>query len=186
MTDEGDLLERIRAGDEAALELLYRTYAAGVRATLTRVVGRGWADDLVQEVFLRAVVGLPTFRGESSLKHWLMRIAVNCGLKHLRSERSRPVSSIEDRLPCPQPGPEETALAAADRRQARDALQAVPAADRRILYLREVLGLPYETIQQHLELASTGTVKSRLHHARESIRRAWSLRKVATGENHER
>jgi RNA polymerase sigma-70 factor (ECF subfamily) len=166
------ILERLRAGDPAGAELLYQQLSHAVRVTLIRIVGPQGADELQNEVFLRALAGLPTFRGESSLKHWVLRIAVNCGLKHLRQQRQEAALLTAD--PLVEDTPEALLLEGEDRRQAREALETLRPQEREILVLREVMGLPYEAIQERMELTSTGTVKSRLHSAREAIRRAWS------------
>jgi len=185
LPDDAEIVACARAGDPAAVEMLYAAHASAIRATLARVAGRDHAEDLVQEVFLRAMLGLATFRGDSSLRHWLQRVAVNCALKHVKREKLRATAAARLEPAPPAPGPEEHAVAADDRRQARQALAAVPAPDRRLLFLREVLGLSYEAIRERLTLASAGTVKSRLHYAREAIRRAWNLRRVATGRDDE-
>ena len=162
------------AGDPAGLGQLYAAHAAGVRAFLARMVGAD-ADDLTHEVFLRAAAHVGKFRGEASLGWWLTRIANNCAARHVaRARRQVPVPELEVRAET-RSGPEERALEAEDRRDARQALERLPSEDRQILMLREISGLSYEEIRDRLRLRVVGTVKSRLHKAREALRRAWSL-----------
>jgi RNA polymerase sigma-70 factor (ECF subfamily) len=168
-----EILRRARDGDREAVVLLYTTYAPLVRNYLVRMVGSSSAEDVAQEVFIRAFASLDRYRGESGLGFWLTRIAANCGARHLTRSRHVPLplpsEHVEER-----PGPEQRALDADDRRAAVSVLERLAVPDRQILVLREVFGLSYEQIRQRLELRFIGTVRSRLHKARDALRRAWS------------
>ena len=171
------MVARALEGDDEAMAILHATYAPYVRGALIRLVGPEAAEDLEQEVFLRAWTGLPTFRGEARLGWWLNRIAVNCGIRYLKRSRSRCREIPADRA-VPRPGgPEELAIEREDREEARWALQRLEPDERRLLVLREVFGLTYEEIRSRLEISFVGTVRSRLHKAREMLRRAWSWRR---------
>ena len=85
-----DLAGRIRSGDGAAFEELYRQHATRLYNLASRMTGaHGEADDLLQDIFLLAYRKLGSFRGESSLGTWLYRLAMNHCLDVLRSRQTR-------------------------------------------------------------------------------------------------
>ena len=85
-----DLVGRIRSGDGAAFEALYRQHATRLYNLASRMMGRhGEADDLLQDIFLLAYRKIGSFRGESSLGTWLYRLAMNHCLDVLRNRQTR-------------------------------------------------------------------------------------------------
>lgn len=170
---ERDLVAGVLAGEAQALATFYARHIPVVRGVLVRMVGIAEAEDVTQEVFLRAIAHLGRFRHDASLKWWLARIAAHCGLRHLRGVRRGARRVLLLQPPAPPPIPEDGVLAREEREQARRALEGLGAGDREILELREILGLPYEEIRYRLNIRHLGTVWSRLHKARESLRRAW-------------
>ena len=93
--NERELVERCRAGDEAAFQALIDRYKDLVFALIARTVqNRSRAEDLAQDVFLRIHRGLPYFRGEARLSTWIYRIVANVCLQ----ERARPpaAESLDD------------------------------------------------------------------------------------------
>lgn len=99
MDYDGQLVERVRAGSEEASAELLRRHQAQVRAYLTRFVrDREMVRDLAQETFLAAYRHLDSWRGEAPLRLWLLSIARNQALMHLREEarrRARQAASLE-------------------------------------------------------------------------------------------
>src|SRR6266568_1811992 len=80
------------SGDGRAFERLYRTHLARVHSLVRRMIGPDSADDIAQDVFVRAWTKLPTFRGEAAFGTWLHRLAVNVILARrttLSTERGR-------------------------------------------------------------------------------------------------
>jgi RNA polymerase sigma-70 factor (ECF subfamily) len=171
---ENDLriLELARAGDPEGAALLVDAYSGFVRSYLVRLVGPDAAEDVTQETFIRASAHLARFRGESSLSWWLARIASHAAARY-RGRARRTVVPLEGDVPSLAPGPEERALEEADRGAARQALADLPRAERQLLMMREVLGLSYEEIRQRLAIPFLGTVRSRLHKARELLKRTF-------------
>lgn len=168
-----ELVARVLSQDAAAVCEFYAQHAGVVRGVLVRMVGSGDADDLVQETFLRALAHLGRFRHDASLSWWLSRIAAHVGVRWLRGEHRAKARQLALPEPAAAPDPEHAVLAGEERATARRALEALPEPDREILRLREVCGLPYEEIQSRMKIRYLGTVRSRLHKARESLRRAW-------------
>ena len=100
--DEGDevLAARAAAGEEPAFAELVSRYQARVYRLACRLTAdEGDAKDVLQEAFLAAYRGLPTFRGESRFSTWLYRIATNAALMHRRARARRPTESLEAFLP---------------------------------------------------------------------------------------
>ena len=82
---EADDVARAVAGDTAAFERLYRTHVPRILALSRRMAGADAADELTQDVFVRAWQKLGSFRGESSLATWLHRMAVNVIIERFRA-----------------------------------------------------------------------------------------------------
>lgn len=94
--DDQQLITRARAGDEHATDALVRRYLADVYAVTLRVLNDvELAQDAAQETFLNALRGLPSFRGESSFRTWLLRIAVNSARTVARRHFQRREVSLE-------------------------------------------------------------------------------------------
>jgi RNA polymerase sigma-70 factor (ECF subfamily) len=171
--DPPGLGARLRAGDPQAFEDLVTAFQHRVFGVALRMLGsRAEAEDVAQEVFLRAHRGLSAFRGDSKLSTWLYAIASRVCLTRLASAERRMVRDSEDvlaRLPNGHADP-ATRL---ERQQLEAALHRAISElgeDRRIVVvLRDVEGLSYEEIAEALDL-ELGTVRSRLHRARIELR----------------
>src|SRR3954462_13727135 len=89
---EAALLERLRAGDEAAFEaLVARHYATMLAVAQSYVKGRAVAEEVVQDAWLGVIKGLDRFEGRSSLKTWILSILVNqAKTRSVREARSVP------------------------------------------------------------------------------------------------
>jgi len=169
-----DLVERHRYGDSRAFEHIYHRFSTMVFNLALRLCGDpDEAADLTQEVFFRAYRHLGKFRGGSSLKTWLYRVALN----HCRSRLGRrhrrwllPLApAAEKTVADPHRGPEEQALASDAATSVERALAALPAAFREAVVLRDLEALSYEEIAQVLG-ARVGTVRSRIARGRERLR----------------
>lgn len=175
-----DLLERCRQGDELAWEALVRRYQA-------RIYGLAWhyvrnaeeARDLAQETFVRMYNKLSTFRDAETFLPWMLRLARNVCIDHLRRAKARPPAqdvALDDRfeLSDARPGPERAAIVSSERRLLARALDRLSAPYREMILLKEIQGLPLEEIASMLELP-LGTVKSRSNRARVELARAVSI-----------
>jgi RNA polymerase sigma-70 factor (ECF subfamily) len=94
--DERELLQGLRAGDEAAFAVLVGRYSASLHRVATAIVGtRAVAEEVVQETWLAVLAGVDRFEGRSSLKTWLFRILTNSAkTRAARERRSVPFSSL--------------------------------------------------------------------------------------------
>jgi RNA polymerase sigma-70 factor (ECF subfamily) len=146
----------------ADLESFVTEHRQGVHRYLTRMVGRAEvAHDLTQEVFLRASrAGVPETT-DTGRRAWVFRIARNLALNHLRDGRRRPEPvALIDR---------GTAATQEVRLAVREALAALPDADRDVFLLRESVGLSYEEIAATSDM-TPAAVRSRLYRVRLALR----------------
>jgi len=175
------LIARSQKNDPAAFEKLIEVYQGRV-FTLCRQLTNNPTDaqDLAQEVFIRAWSGLGGFRQEADFGTWLHRIAVNQWLNAKRRLNRLEIVSLDAPLtvgesqltreaPSEDPGPAERFEQEEARLQLQQALQRLSPEHRAVLVLRELQDLNYEEIAAVLD-CSLGTVKSRLNRARQALR----------------
>ena len=173
---DSDLVLQCKQGNSQSFRQLYRRYQQRVRSTLYPLCGAEVLDDLVQEVFLRAWKGLPQLRNPSQFSTWLYRICWN-----VASDRRRQFAqerSFNSKL---QAGTDIVPLQDSTSSQAPDlmelhyqdiiqrGLQQLSFEHRAVLVLHDLEDLPQKEVAQILGIA-LGTVKSRLFHARLSMR----------------
>lgn len=167
------LAERCRAGAPGAFEELYRLHAPRLFGVACRLVGRGEAEDLLQEIFLTAHRKLGQYKGESSLGTWLFRLGTNLCLDHLRSRGAR-LAQMSDSLvddPEAQGGTRAGAiLGVVDRLDLERALASLPPGCRAVFVLHDIEGYEHGEIARMIGIAD-GTSKSQLHKARMRLRR---------------
>ena len=139
-----DLVGRIRSGDGAAFETLYRQHATRLYNLASRMIGtHGEADDLLQDIFLLAYRKLGSFRGESSLGTWLYRLAMNHCLDVLRNRQTR-MGQQTDSLDEPDAVPVASrvpVLGAVSRIDLERAIESLPPACRAAFLLHDVEGI---------------------------------------------
>ena len=174
-----ELVDRHRFGDARAFDEIYYRYAQMVYNLALRLCGDSeLAADLTQEIFLRVFRYIGQFRGHSSLKTWIFRIAVNhcrssLGRRHLLTQpfADEPGEGgvLGLNLPDPSRGPEELAVAADDTRRVAAGLSLLPPKFREAVVLRDLEGLSYDEIAEVLGVR-IGTVRSRIARGREQLR----------------
>ena len=171
---EVDLIRRIHGGDETALADLIAENSPVLRLHLARYVAPADADDLLQELWLRVWERAGQWDGRGRPLAWLLAIATNLALNHLRGRRNVvPLEALsEDEVPdvatlgCDAivPGPEEQALWRERLGQVREAIAQLPPDKQEPLRLVRIQGYKLEEAA-HLLKIPLGTLKSRLHHA---------------------
>jgi RNA polymerase sigma-70 factor (ECF subfamily) len=169
MTPEGDLRDARLAseGDTRAFERLYRKHVPRVHGLARRMVGHEEADELTQDVFVRAWERLETFRGEAAFGTWIHRVAINVMLAR-QEVRKRERGRFEDddaqveATPVP---PRE----AESRLDVEAALRNLPGGARRVFVLHDMEGYKHHEIAEMLDI-TVGTSKSQLHRARMLMR----------------
>lgn len=169
---DAELLEGARRGDDSAFRRLVVRYEGVVAATVIGMLGRGAdADDVGQETFIRFYGALERFRGESSLKTYLVRIAMNLSLNALHRRRrglQRFVSRDEQRS-LPEPSIEPTTLEDEERREVvRAAIMRLTPNHRAVVVLRMLQSLSTRETAHALGVPE-GTVLSRLSRAMKEL-----------------
>jgi RNA polymerase sigma-70 factor, ECF subfamily len=195
---EAQLLEALRAGDEAAFTQLVREYQPSlVRVARIYVPTQAAAEEVAAETWLAVLNGLDRFEGRSSLKTWIFRILTNIAkTRGQRDGRTLPFSALEnpERVPeaaldadrfldpehprwpghwavRPEPWPEDALVAAETQALVAEAIEALPPAQRAVISLRDVEGWSSEEVRNALELSETNQ-RVLLHRARSKVRRA--------------
>jgi RNA polymerase sigma-70 factor (ECF subfamily) len=167
-----DDVELAREGDVDAFERLYRTNVGRVYGLCLRMVAdRSLAEDLAQEVFIRAWQKLGTFRGESAFTSWLHRLAVNVVLSRQRGRRRREsrVVAVDDLETYETPERPRGASQAGSALDLEKAVATLPAGARRVFLLHDVEGFSHREIATLTGIAE-GTSKAHLHRARRLLR----------------
>jgi RNA polymerase sigma-70 factor (ECF subfamily) len=199
VTGDG-LLDRLRAGDEAAFRALVTRHDRAMRRmALSFVPSPSVADEVVQETWLAVIRGLDRFEGRSSLKTWIFRILVNrAQSRGAREQRTTPFSALavpgEDAggtvdperflgadsafagYWCVPPSrffelPEEQLLAGETLALVQEAIGALPARQQQVIRLRDVEGWDAEEVCESLSL-SAANQRVLLHRARAAVRAA--------------
>jgi RNA polymerase sigma-70 factor, ECF subfamily len=165
------LLERCCRGDELAWETLVRQFQARIYGIAYHYVGNAEdARDIAQEAFIRIYQNLSICPDAARFLPWVIRIARNICIDHLRRKKARPPAQdipAGDLLTLRAPGGDPGQLFAADSRKrlVHGALQEMTDLNREIILLRDIQGLALEEIASMLRVP-LGTVKSRSNRAR--------------------
>ena len=141
------------------MDRIVRDHYDAVYRFCVRRIGIGRAADAAQETFVTAQRAIRRYRGDSSLRTWILGIAVNECRRAIRRGGADPLP-LEIDLPCP--ADDERTLV--DRQALVAALARLSDEHREAVLLHEIQGLTYEEVAQATGVP-VGTVKSRLHHA---------------------
>ncbi len=162
---DSELIRLVKRRDESAFRQLYQRHSAIAFAVALRLLGgnRSDAEDALQETWLRAVRGLPTFRGESAFRTWLTGIAIRVALEIGRSKRLAVAPSDQEPSTTTVPG------LAFDLERL---IHQLPQGYRQVVVLHDIEGHTHEEIAQLLDI-EPGTSKSQLSRARNLLRRWW-------------
>lgn len=167
-TPDQELVELYRQGRESAFNEIVLRYQEKIYWLVRRfLTDHDDADDVVQEVFIKAASHLPEFRGDSSLYTWLYRIAVNRSLNALRQKRVAEFFRLEDAGEVPHAendGPQDRLEADEQRRLIESAVRALPAKQRTVFVLRYYEEMTYEEMSEVLN-TSVGGLKANYFHA---------------------
>ena len=184
---EAQLIQRLRARDASALEVLMERHAGRLyRVAYGITRNDADAEEVVQDAFLALFRKIDSFEGRAALGSWLYRVTANAALIKHRGKRAKLEVSLEEQLPTYladghregdrsflladwSETPEEPLLNGEARKTLERALDRLPDHYRAVVVLREVEGLDNEEIAKVLD-ESVPTVKSRLHRARMVLR----------------
>ncbi|MCY4401738.1 MAG: sigma-70 family RNA polymerase sigma factor [Candidatus Poribacteria bacterium] len=177
--DEKELIIRTQKGDSEAFNPIVSKYRQRIyNLIFHRVSDRETAEDICQEVFLKAWKALPKFRGDSALYSWIYKIAINCIIDFYRKENKQYIKSLEE-----IPEYSDDILYTVENRTPQtqflenkeleniigEAVSRLPTGQRRVFHLRYDEELPIKDIASRLN-RSEGTIKTHLHHAHRKLR----------------
>jgi RNA polymerase sigma-70 factor (ECF subfamily) len=180
--EDAALVERIRANDTAAFDTLVKKYRGRLYSVIYNLTSnRDDTFDLMQDVLIKTLKSIDRFNGKSSFFTWLYRIAVNATISFMRRNRLRRFFSFEK---IQEDGAEAACIDAflLDKNQGdrsifleelqqnlNTALQKLSNRHRVVVVLHEIEGLDHAEIASILK-CSVGTVRSRLHYAKEQLK----------------
>lgn len=174
---DDELVALAIGGDKLAFQSLIERYEAkAFRLSMRILRNKADAEDVVQESFVKAFLSLSTFQSRSSFYTWLFRIVYHMSIDHQRRVgRRREQGDLENQETGSQSTffvsdktPYESLTAKEDKEKLNKALDTLSDEHRATIVLRELEGLSYEEISL-ITKVSSGTVMSRLHHARKKL-----------------
>lgn len=166
--DDKELLALYHSGrKEQMFNELVRRYQKRIYWVARRMVKRHEdADDIAQDVFVKAYTALENFRGESNIYTWLYRIAVNLSINHIRKQKVRNAVDLDDHLPFLAKNADQDSSIV--RREnvslIEEAIGTLPEKQRAVFIMRYYDEMPYEQISAILG-TSVGGLKANFHHA---------------------
>ncbi len=175
--EESVLIERCKAGDRTAFDVLVRTYEKRVYSLAYRLsASYDEANDISVDSFVRVFQAIRLFRGDAHFSTWLFRIVTNVYLDRRKRTRNKQHLSLEEYIELeensvarqvedPAPSPEEVVELHERSELLQNAINGLPDYQRAMVVLYHTEGLSYEEIAAVFSLP-IGTVKSRLNRAR--------------------
>jgi RNA polymerase sigma-70 factor (ECF subfamily) len=173
IAEDAELVEQFRRGDDTAFDRIVQRYAGQIAAMANRLLGwPGDVDDITQDVFVSAYIGLRKFRGDCSLRSWLFVITINKCRSHryktiLRLKRFSRPPEAEREIPGRAVDSDLTDAETFER--VRRAVRILPPKCREVVVLRYLQELPTDEICRILGI-STNALQVRLNRARERLR----------------
>lgn len=179
---EQALLNRSRQQDTNAYAELIRLYHGKIYGMIYNMTAnREDAEDLAQDVFIKAYDSLPRFKGESSFYTWIYRIAINRTLNFLKKRSRKAAISLDDVDLAIERDPAYVALSSKSnpakdftltelREKLNIALLVLSDKHRAVIVMHDIQGMPHEEIAEVLG-CSSGTVRSRIFYARQCLQR---------------
>lgn len=179
---DAELVALSREGDTAAYSELVRRYQKKIYGLIYNMTShREDAEDLVQDVFVKAYASLKRFQGSSSFYTWIYRIAVNRTINFLKKRSRTAAMSLDDMDAGIERDPAYVDLSAREspvrdasvselQEKLNRALMTLSEKHRTVVVLHDIQGVPHEEIARMLK-CSEGTVRSRLFYARQHLQR---------------
>ena len=171
---DADYVQKLQRGQTEAFEALIRRHEKTIFNLVYRMLNDyDEAAETAQEVFLSAYRAIGQFRGDANFSTWLYRIALNHATTrrksmNTRQQRNVPIDNTEP-MSDPHPGPAESMEKKEIRETVQRALNSLSDDDAAVILLRGLQDVPYEEVARVLEVP-VGTVKSRLHRARQALK----------------
>lgn len=177
---EAQLVAAAQAGDVHAFDELLQRVHSRIYALLYHMTSnKEDAEDLLQEVFMKAYESLPKFRGHSSFYTWVYRIGVNKAINFVKKRKRKAALSLDHVDLGVERDPAFVALVSGDtpfrqtnlnelQKKLNEALQTLSEKHRIVVVMHDIQGIPHNEIADMLD-CSPGTVRSRLFYARQQL-----------------
>jgi RNA polymerase sigma-70 factor (ECF subfamily) len=171
---DAECVRRVQRGETETFEILVRRHEKTIFNLVYRMLGDyDDAAETAQEVFLSAYRAIGQFRGDANFSTWLYRIALNHATTRRKStsSRQRRLVPIDDTelVNDVEPGPAESFEKKEVRERVQLALNELEPEDAMVILLRDLQDIAYEDVARLLDIP-VGTVKSRLHRARQALK----------------
>ncbi|AEV69215.1 sigma-70 family RNA polymerase sigma factor [Acetivibrio clariflavus] len=188
ISNEKDLVERAKSGDLEAFEQLIIGCQKKVFNIAFRMVGNyDDANELAQEVFIKAFRSIKNFKGDSSFSTWIYRITANVCLDELRKRKNRTIVSLDQdielndgdvkrQMPDNAPTPDMEAESNEVKSIVNESIQQLPDDYKSMIILRDIQGFSYDEISKIVNCPE-GTVKSRINRARQALKKILQAKK---------
>lgn len=167
-SDELVLIQKFKNGDEQAFNQLVLQYQEKIYWIVRRMLpDHDDADDITQNVFIKAYQSLKSFKGDSSFYTWIYRIAINLSLNEIRRKKLRRTFSLDEEtvhLYSKEESPLEKLEGAERKKLIQEAIDTLPEKQKKVFILRYFDELPYEEISKILD-TSVGGLKANYFHA---------------------
>ncbi|MDE4174867.1 RNA polymerase sigma factor [Phaeobacter sp. PT47_59] len=173
-TYDTTLLARVAQGDMVAMKALYMAHAdAATRFVRARVRDDAEAADIVHDTMLSVWQGAAGFQGRANVRSWILSIARNKVVDHIRKQSRMTFAAPDEDIPDGDPDPEAVLAASQDAARMRACVGALPERQRAVIHLAFFEDLPLSEVAE-VEAVPVGTVKSRIHHAKQMLMRCLS------------
>lgn len=192
--ENSNLVIRLKRGDPRAYEELYTEYVEKIGRIAKTYLGVDDVEDVIQEVFIRVYKNIKKFRGDSALSTWVYRITVNVCKDMLSKKRRRReiLTSFgmeeDETKTLPEPveytRPSDEYLKETSAEEIHKAIDSLAKEDRLLITLREIENMSYADISNVVD-KPIGTVKSRLHYARERLKELLEKNLKVLGRDHD-
>ena len=182
--DDAELVERLKTGDEEALEVIFNRYSAKLYNVAQKILGEvADVEEVIQDVFWTAFRNAKSFRGISQFSTWLYRLTINAALGKIRRSKKSKETEYEEYLPKFQKDGHHSVRPVIDwsdtldekyaecelRQLLSDALDQLKSLDKSVVILSDMEGMSDKEIAVMLSL-TVSAVKTRLHRARLFLR----------------
>lgn len=181
-TNERDLIKRAKSGDVEAFEQLILGCEKKVFNIAYRMIGNyDDANELAQEVFLKAFRSIKNFKGDCLFSTWIYRVTANVCLDELRRRKKKTVISLDEdielkdgevkrQIPDDAPTPDIEAESNVIKNIVNESIRQLPDDYRNMIVLRDIQGFSYDEISKIVNCPE-GTVKSRINRARQALKK---------------
>lgn len=168
------LIAQISAGDMAAMRALYMAHSEAVlRFVRTRIRDDFEANDIVHDTMLSVWRGASGFAGRSAVRSWILSLAKNKTIDHIRKQSRVTLAEPDDTVPDSDPNAEAVLAKSQDGKRVRECVEKLPDRQRSVVHLAFFEDLTYAEIAR-IEDVPEGTIKTRIFHAKKLLMRCLS------------